>query len=173
MYEEAAKKRHELQDAITAVSGRKMAKLEQETEEFLADLKAKTDPAVYAQAINCQPPAKPEATPNATMISVAPGSIVHSNHVKPEQMHAAALVDPALKALGGITAEQAAAFVQFSLTYMKSVSLEVAPSTDAAPSQPADLQTLNMQADAEIKRKAEDSDEYTDEELDDEEKEVE
>ena len=119
---------------------------------------------------------------NATMTSVAPRNIVHSNHVKAEEMHAAALSDPELLKVGGISAEQAATFIQFSLTYMKSVSMEVTASPQAAPSQPVDLQTVNGQeeaaaaaaaAAAEARRKAADDEEWAEVELDEEEKNVE
>ena len=117
---------------------------------------------------------------DATMISVAPRNIVHSNHVKAEEMLAAALSDPELQKAGGISAEQAGTFIQFSLTYMKSVSMEVTASPQAAPSQPVDLRTVNGQeeaaaapaaaASAEARRKAAGDEEWTSEDLDQEEK---
>ena len=60
---------------------------------------------------------------------------------------------------------------------MKSVSMEVTASPQAAPSQPVDLQTVNGQEEAaaaaaatEARRKAADDEEWTSEDLDEEEK---
>ena len=168
MFEEAAKKRQDLQDATIVETGRQLAKLEHETEEFLADLNPSADPAAYAQTINGQTP-PPKAASNVTMIPVVPGNIIHSNNVNPDEMATRMLQNPEWQQLG-FSCETGILAVKLLLTQLQTKSLTVEP---AAPSLPADIQTLNMQADAEAKRKAEEGDdEYTDESLDEEEEDL-
>ena len=93
MYEEDVKKSQELQDATIAETGRLMAKLEQETEDYLADLKTPADPAAYALAINGQIP-PPQVAPNVTMILVVPGNIIHSKNVNPDEMATGMMQNP-------------------------------------------------------------------------------
>ena len=164
MYEKAAKKKQELQGATIAETGRLMAKLEQETEDYLADLKTATDPTVYAQAITRQPP-PPQVAPNATMIPVAPGNIIHSNNVNPDEMAIGMMQNPAWQQLG-FSSEAGLLAVQLLLTQLNTKSLLIeAP----APSQPVDLQIVNGQAEAEARRKAEDEEEWTEDDLDEDE----
>ena len=78
--------------------------------------------------------------PEATLIPVAPGNIVHSNDVQPEDMFVEAMK---AQQLAGISEAQAKAFVEWSLTYVQSKSVAVAPQQRP----PIDVQTLNQNKD--------------------------
>ena len=130
----------------------------------MADLQAKTDPAVFARALNGQTPTMPQATPNVTMAPVAPGNIIHSNDISPNEVVLEITKDPKMQQQG-LSGEGALTSVQWVLSFLQTKSLKIEGNTApgqqqnsqrAAPSQPADLQTINSQAEAEARRKAED-----------------
>ena len=100
------------------------------------------------------------------MAPILPGSIIHSNNVNHAEMVVAMMQNPEWQNLG-LTSEAGATTVKLLLCQLQKVSLEVAPpSLTPAP----DAQTLNMEADAEAKRKAEEADVSTGESTDQEEK---
>jgi len=128
----------------------------------------------------------PKPPADAVMVPCLPGSIIHSNHVKPEIMLQAAMNDQGLKDSGQFSAEQLALFTKWSLTFLNQSSLMV-PEQQPAPAA-SSLQTTQsaedaktgqtakaaentqrdagqlMEAEAENKRKiAETDDVYTDE----------
>ena len=113
----------------------------------------------------------PGATPNATYIPVAPGDILHSNNVNHAELAAGMASSPGFQQLG-LTTEQlqgiAALSVESIFGQLKAKSLTVPAPNQVAP-RPVDLQTVNMQAEAETKRKAEEVDPDTDESSDEEE----
>ena len=123
----------------------------------------------------------PKPPANAVMVPVLPGSIIHSNHIKPEVMLQAAMSDQGLLTSGAFSPEQAAVFTKWSLTYINQMSLTV-PENQAAP-MPNDLQTTQGMEDAnaadvaraadKAKRDAEDDDVDTEVSLDELEMEVE
>ena len=101
------------------------------------------------------------------MILVVPGNIIHSNNVNPDEMAIGMMQNPAWQQLG-LPSEAGLLAVKLLLAQLNTKSLTVEP---PARSQPIDVQTINMEVDAEIKRKAEEGDdEYTDQPLDEEEK---
>jgi len=170
MFDDATKKRQELQDPNIVETGRQLAQLEQETEHFLADLKPSADPAAYAQAINGQLP-PPQAAPNVTMIPVVPGNIIRSNNVNPEEMATGMMQNPEWQHLG-LSSEAGVLAVKLLLCKLQTKSVSVAP-PPPAPSPTIDVQTLNMEADAEATRKAgEADDKSTDESLDEDERDL-
>ena len=119
-----------------------------------------------------QPPAQAtDIAPNATLIPVAPGNILHPNNVNHAELAAGMVSSPDLQQLG-LTPEQMQVIADLSvknvLCQLKAKSLAV-PAPEQAAVQAEDLQTVNMQAEAETKRKAEDIDNMTDEDSDDEE----
>ena len=131
---------------------------------------------------------------DAVLVPCLPGSIIHSNHIKPDIMLQAAMNDPSLLKSGLFSPEQVAMFTKWSLTYINQSSLLV-PENQAAPAA-SSLQTtqgkedakaadaakatdtakrdagnMNMEAEADLKRKAEEADnELTDESTDQDEK---
>ena len=131
-------------------------------------------PPPNAQTVQ-QPPAQAaDIAPNATFIPVAPGDILHSNNVNHAELAAGMASSPDLQQMG-FTKEQMQAIANFSvgnlLCQLKAKSLAVpAPAPEPAAKQAEDLQTVNMQAEAETKRKAEEVDgSLTDEDSEDEE----
>ena len=98
MYVEAAKDRRELQENTITETQKQLAQLEHDTETFCADLK------VLAHAENGQP-AQPAAAmnataPNATLIPVAPGNIIHSSSINQKEMIAVMMQSPNMQKLG-------------------------------------------------------------------------
>ena len=133
--------------------GKQLAQLEQETEEYCADLKP------FAPATNGQPP-PPQAAPNVTMVPVLPGNIIHSNDVNRDEMAILLMQNPEWQHLG-LSSEAGILAAKLLLTQLQTKSPSVVPPTQALA---ADVQTANMEADAEAKRKSEEADdESTDE----------
>ena len=83
-------------------------------EKMLKDMQG-PEAAPTVQALN---------TAGITMVPVLPGRIVHSNDVKPEEMHQAILLEPRFQ---GISPEHAAAMAEWSLTWISTKSMTVAP----------------------------------------------
>ena len=127
--------------------------MEHDTETFCADLKP------LAHATNGQP-AQPPASSNVTFVPVVPGNIIHSNDVNQEQMALGLTLSPEWVSMG-LSKEAGALAVKVFLTQMQTKALPVG--MPAPQAQPADVQTTNMEADAELKRKKEETDdEWTD-----------
>ena len=143
---------------------RQLALVEQQTEELLHKIQP------HAGTQTAQQKA-PEAAPNAALIPVAPGDIIHSNSVNPAELATGMASSPGLLKLG-LTPEQLQVIADLSveniLCQLKAKSLAV-PAPSQAAVQQVDLQTVNMQAEAETKRKAEEVDPMTEESSDDEE----
>ena len=96
------------------------------------------------------------------MVPVLPGNIIQSNNVNREEMAIGLLQNPEWQHLG-LSSEAGVLAVKLLLTQLQTKSLSVVP---PAPSPAIDVQTVNMEADAEAKRKAEEADdESTDESL--------
>ena len=136
---------------------------------MVKDLEDTIDIAIYAQALNGQVP----VIPQATMVPVMPGNIIHSNDISPDEMALDMMKDPGM-VQQRLSNEGALIIVQWALTYLRSKSLKIEDkstpnqqqtSQQVAPSQPADLQTINSQAEAEARRKAEDDEEWTEDDL--------
>ena len=121
----------------------------------------------------------PKPPADAVLIPCLPGSIIHSNHIKPEVMLQAAMNGQGLLATGGFTTAQIALFTKWSLTHINQMSLlvpesqtvpvssdlqttqgkEDAKAADAAKAtDPAKRDVGHMEAQAELKRKSEDTD---------------
>ena len=152
LFREAATKAQELHEATIVETKRLLALVEQQTEELLRKIQP------HAGTQTAQQKA-PEAAPNATLIPVAPGDIIHSNSVNPAELATGMASSPGLLKLG-LTPEQMKVIADLSvesiLCQLKAKSLAV-PAPQAAVQQ-VDLQTVNMQAEAETKRKAEEVD---------------
>jgi hypothetical protein len=88
----------------------------------------------------------PKPPADAVMVACLPGSIIHSNHVKPEIMLHAAMNDQGLKDAGHFSAEQLAVFTKWSLTFLNQSSLQV-PEQQPAPAA-SSLQTTQSAEDA-------------------------
>ena len=131
---------------------RQLALVEQQTEEQIRKIQP------HAGTQTAQQKA-PEAAPNATYIPVAPGDIIHSNSVNPAELATGMASSPGFLKLG-LTPDQMKTIADLSvesiLCQLKAKSLAV-PAPQAAVQQ-VDLQTVNMQAEAETKRKAEEVD---------------
>ena len=84
------------------------------------------------------------------MVPVLQGNIIHSNNVNPEEMANGMLQNPEWKQLG-ISSEAGMIAVKLLLCQLQTKALTVEPTVQSPP---MDVQTLNMQADAEAKRKA-------------------
>ena len=153
MFEEAAKNRRELQEATILETGKQLAQLEQEVEEFRSDFK------LCAPVTNGQPSQQPTAS-NITMVPVVPGDIIHSNDVNREEMAIGLTQNPEWQSLG-LSSGTGALAVKLLLTQLQTKALSVA----LPPQAPAvDVQTANMEADAAAKRKLEEADdEWADE----------
>ena len=82
----------------------------------------------------------------ATLVPVAPGSIVHSNDVCPDEMCIKMLQEPGLQ---GLSKDQAAAVTQFSLQFINSKSMAVVPAT-LAPT----VQSINGLPDSQVQQSA-------------------
>ena len=147
LYVEAAKNRREHQEGIITETGKQLAKLELDTETFCADLKP------LAQATNGQP-AQPPASSNITFVPVVPGDIIHSNDVNQQQMILGLIQSPEWTSMG-LPSEAGAIAAKVFLTQLQTKAFPVGKPTQ---DQPIDVRTANMEADAELKRKAEDSD---------------
>jgi len=153
LFREAATKAQELHEATIVETKRQLALVEQQTEELLHKIQP------HAGTQTAQQKA-PEAAPNATLIPVAPGDIIHSNSVNPAELATGMASSPGLLKLG-LTPEQLQVIADLSvesiLCQLKAKSLAV-PAPPQAAVQQVDLQTVNMQAEAETKRKAEEVD---------------
>ena len=142
-------------EAEIVETGKQLAQHEQKSEELLAILK----PHAGGQAAAAQAPGEPQqplAAPNATLVPVAPGIIIHSNSVNHAELVAAMMQNPEGQNLG-VASEAGATMVKLVLCQLQQVSMEVAPPS-LAPAPVPDIQSVNMEADAELKRKANDSD---------------
>ena len=112
---------------------KKLATLEEETGANLKLLKNVTNPATFAQVLNRQAPAMQQATPNMTMVPVAPGNIIHSDNVDPDEIEIGMMQNPAWQQLG-LSSEAGLLAVQLLLTQLNRKFLVIEP---AAPSQPS------------------------------------
>ena len=119
--EESAAKRSSAQETIMANVRKEMEEATKESaekEKTLADMAARLVPATSA-------PAEAASTQSGvTLVPTAPGHILHSNDVKAGEMHGEMMAAPQL---AGLNAEQAKAFVAWSLTFMLSKAITVAP----------------------------------------------
>ena len=130
--EDSATKRSAAQDTIMNDLRKEMedaTKEAAEKEKVLKDMAVRLAPATAAAAT-------PTVTgAGVTLAPTVPGNILHSNDIKPEEMHGDMMAAPQLE---GLNSDQALAFVQWSLTYMQSTSTVVPPSLpqqQMAPSQ--------------------------------------
>ena len=136
----------------------------------------------------------PKPPADVVLIPCLPGSIIHSNHINLDSMLQAAMNDKGLLANGAFSPEQAALLKKWSVTYLNQSSLlvpevqpapavsnlqttqgnEDAKAADAAKATDTakrDAGNMNMEAQADSKRKAEEADaELTDESTDQDEK---
>jgi len=164
LFREAATKAQELHEATIVETKRQLALVEQQTEEQIR----KIQPHAGTQTVQ---QTAPQATPNATLIPVVPGDILHSNNVNPTELATGMVNSPGLMKMG-LTQEQMQQIANFSveniLCQLKVKSTTV-PAPAPAAEQQLDLQTANMQAESESKRKADEVDPMTEESSDDEE----
>ena len=153
-----------MHEATIVETKRQLALVEQQTEELLLKIQPHAGTQTTHQKAQ-------EAAPNATLIPVAPGDILHSNNVNHAELAAGMANSPGFLKLG-LTPEQLQGIADLSveniLCQLKAKSLAV-PAPCQAAVQQVDLQTVNMQAEAETKRKAEEADPMTDESSDEEE----
>ena len=87
---------------------------EQESQQALKNLEAVAGPLLVAPA-----PAAAAAVPGGTSVSIAAGSILHSNNIDPTEMANKMVVDM------GITKEQAELAVKWSLTHLNTKALHI------------------------------------------------
>ena len=99
-----------------------MAKADQELVELRTKL-ANLDKEFHERSERIKPKEATTATAVATaagqivtMVPTAPGHILHSNDVSPDQLHSEAMSAPELQ---GVSSEQSKAFIEFILTSMK------------------------------------------------------
>jgi hypothetical protein len=160
-----------MQEAEIVETGRQLAQLEQESQELLSIIEPHArGQAACAQILNTT--LQQQAAPNATVIPVAPGHKIHSNSVSQPEMVSTIMQSPEILKLG-LTSEAlgivAAAMTDNMLRQFQAKSMTVADPSQALALVP-DLQTVNMEAEAERKRKVEVDNESTDESSDEEER---
>jgi hypothetical protein len=101
------------------------------------------------------------------MVPTVAGHIIHSNNVSPEQLHSTAMTSPLLQ---GITPEQSSAFSQVILTALQPQATRIAPTTQQTDAAGANLQMpQQLQQDGQTV----DEGEWTDGEMDEDEKDLE